>query len=375
VRRGACLGRFALASLAVASSACAAFGPSGPRTESPPAPLALAPEASPVGRLAAERRQMADVLERAGDLRRAREEWKIALTIDPNDPIARGRRKALEARIEGEVAERLRRGREALAHGALLEARRQFLGVLALDPANRTAFDALRSDVREVRFVLHTVRRGETLGSLAERYYGDGARAGVIGETNQLPVTARLTVGATLKIPELPGVPYLVPDARPPTTETPEVNPLLAEAREAVERGDYEVALAEIERLLGSSPQNAEGLDLKKAILYGLGKSQLQQRRWQESYQTLAQLARLTPNYQDAPALLRQARDRLVQQYYSQGLRLFREEKLEEAIAAWRAVLHLEPDHANARRNLDQAERMLRGLQQRQRLTPPSATK
>ncbi len=376
------LGRLALVSLAVAWGACAAPAPRPPREEAAPAPApapAVAeptppPPPSPVEVLAAERRQKADELERGGNLRRALDEWKIALTIDPADAAARERKKALEGRIEGEVAERLRQGREALARGAHLEARRHFLAALALDPTNQSAFDALRSEVRDVRFVLHTVRRGETLAALAERYYGDRTRAEVIGETNQFPPAARLAVGATLKIPEIPGVPFMVPDARPsaPPAEPAEVNPILLEAREALERGDYQGALFDVDRLLGSSPQSPEGLDLKKAILYGLGKSQLQQRKWEDSYQALTQLARLAPTYQDAPVLLRQARDRLVQQYYSQGLRLFREEKLEDAIGAWRAVLELNPEHVNARRNLEQAERLLKGLQQRQRPGPPS---
>ena len=49
--------------------------------------------------------------------------------------------------------------------------------MLALDPANQTAFDALQSDVQEVGFITHTVRAGETLATIAQRYYGDRSRA------------------------------------------------------------------------------------------------------------------------------------------------------------------------------------------------------
>ena len=44
-----------------------------------------------------------------------------------------------------------------------VEARRKFLAALALDPSNRAAFDALQSDTREVEFITHTVRAGDTL--------------------------------------------------------------------------------------------------------------------------------------------------------------------------------------------------------------------
>ena len=65
----------------------------------------------------------------------------------------------------------------------------------------------------------------------------------------------------------------------------------------------------------------------------------LDQRKYAESYTALNQLAKLSPNYQDASSLLDRARSQLVQQHYNQGIRLYREEKLEPAIAEWRTVL------------------------------------
>jgi tetratricopeptide (TPR) repeat protein len=349
--------------------------------------------------LVARRRDRARELEKTGQLRRALEEWKIALTLKPDDPAALEGKRQLEARIEQEIGRRVREGREALARGDQLGARRHFLAVLAIDPANVTAFEALRSEVKEVRFVTHTVRPRETLASIAERYYGDRSRAEVIWEVNELPPNPRITAGMMLRIPEIPGVPFLVDTPRPPGVpaagaptpgapsasreeprpETPgareearETNPLLLEAREALERGDYLVALADVDKLLAANAQNPEGIELKKSILYGLGKTQLAQRRYDESYQTLTQLARLAPNYQDSGALLQEARERLIQYHYTQGIRLFQEEKLEPAIAQWKKVLEYDPQHANAKRNIDQAERVLRNLQQRKQAPQPA---
>jgi tetratricopeptide (TPR) repeat protein len=216
----------------------------------------------------------------------------------------------------------------------------------------------------------------------------------VIWETNQLPPNPRLSAGTILKIPEIPGVPFVLPELRPrppadpvarpdvarpdvvaPETttragETVEINPLLVGAREALEKGEYQVALADVDRVLSGNAQNPDAAELKKAVLYGLGKSQLGQRKYDESARTLTQLARLAPNYQDSPTLLKQARERAAQQHYAQGLQLYREEKLEEAVSQWKAVLEYEPEHANAKKNIEQAERLLRSLQQRQQQQP-----
>jgi len=101
-------------------------------------------------------------------------------------------------------------------------------------------------------------------------------------------------------------------------------------------------------------------------VLYQQGKTALDQKKYAESYTALNQLTKLSPNYQDSSSLLGRARDFLIQDHYSQGIRLYREEKLEGAIAEWRTVLQYDPNHAAAKKNIEQAERLLQGLQQRQ---------
>ncbi|MEX2224149.1 MAG: LysM peptidoglycan-binding domain-containing protein [Candidatus Rokuibacteriota bacterium] len=381
-------GWLAAAALALALGGCAML------TGAPSEPAA---GAAPIARdpLAARHREQAEVLERDGQLRRAAEEWKIALAITPGDARARESLRALQARIAQAGAERLDEGRKALGRGVHVEARRQFLAALALDPSNRAAFEALQSDTREVESITHTVRAGDTLTALAQRYYGDRSRSEVIWETNQLPPNPRLAAGTTLKIPEIPGVPFIHPEARRPAPAvaavptpdvprpgpapgpaapgapatkdefTPEVNPLLAEAREALERNDYPDAITTVDKFLAGKPGDRDGLTLKKQALYGQAKGQMTARQYGESIQSLTQLARLQPDYEDTPALLRQARTRFIEQHYTRGVRYYREEKLREAIAEWRVVLEMDPGNANARRNIDQAERLLRGLEQR----------
>ena len=242
----------------------------------------------------------------------------------------------------------------------------------------------LQSEVRDVEFLTHTVRAGDTLAALAERYYGDRSRSEVIWETNQLPPNPRLVAGSTLKIPEIPGLLFARPMPRrdapapaPPSAPArqepareeapPEINPLIAEAREALDRSDYVVALGDLDKLLSGDPGHREGLSLKKLALYRQSKAQLEQKNYDGSYRTLNTLARLQPDYEDVPKLLQQMKGRLVEQHYREGIRLYREERLPQAITEWKVVLDLDPQHANARKNIDQAERLLRGLEQRKK--------
>ena len=375
---------------AVVLSGCATAG--DPQSPTPPgAPpakgtVAMRPP-TPRAALAAPHRERAEALQKEGALRAALGEWTIALTLDPGDTTVVEAKRRLEARIERDVTTRVQQGRAALAREQHLEARRHFLAALALDPRNVIAFDALRNDVKDVRFITHTVRSGETLGSIAQRYYGDRSRSEVLWEINQLPRNPRLVTGSSLRVPEIPGVPFItstpaapviaaVPapapeapraPAAPRDDVAPEVDPLLAEVKDALENKNYVEALGDLDRLLASNPRHPEGFELKKSTLYALGKSQLEQKNYDESLKALTQLTKLAPNYEDSAALLRQARARSVQLHYAEGLRFYREEKLEEAITEWKVVLDLDPRHPSARKNIEQAEAILKRLEQRRK--------
>jgi tetratricopeptide (TPR) repeat protein len=377
--------------VALIAAACATAEPERVATTTQPAPK---PPAPPRQALAAPYNDRAQALESDGRLREALQARQIALTINPDDAAARAAAAALQAKIEEHVAAQLKEGRAATQRGAQVVARRHYLAVLALDPNNRAAFDALREQTQEVDGIPHTVKARETLSGLASEYYGNRALADVIAETNKLQPNARLNPGMVLKIPEVPGVTLNRPGARPPSPRAPlptapgaptaaappasappplpreepaEVNPLLAEAREAADRLDYGQALNDIDQLLASSPRNTDALTLKKQVLYSQGKQQLDQRKYRDSYATLNQLSKIAPNYEDSATLMRQTRTRLIDEYYNSGIRYYREEKLPEAIAQWKAVLEIDPQHVNARKNLDQAERLLKQLDERRK--------
>jgi peptidoglycan/xylan/chitin deacetylase (PgdA/CDA1 family)/nucleoid-associated protein YgaU len=174
-------------------------------------PAAGAPVVWARDRLAASHNEKSEQLEKRGLLRQALEERTIALTIAPGDRKAQDAHKRLETQIAKEVAGLLQEGRALLDRGVLGEAQQRFLTALSLEPTNRPAFEALQNDVREVLFITHTVRPGDTCVSLAELYYGDKLRCEVIAETNRMALNAQLKAGQKIRVPEIPGVPFRLP--------------------------------------------------------------------------------------------------------------------------------------------------------------------
>src|SRR5262245_23577189 len=118
--------------LALTLGACATATPP-PEPTASQAPAVAAPVAAPAPPpgptkrqlRAAAHREKAEALEREGALRRAVDEWEIALAIEPGDAAARQGREKVLARIEGAVAARITEARAALARGSIAEARRR----------------------------------------------------------------------------------------------------------------------------------------------------------------------------------------------------------------------------------------------------------
>ena len=121
--------------------------------------------------------ERSEQLEQRGLLRQALEERAIALTIAPDDRKGQEAQRRLKARIARRTTGLLQEGRTLSDRGLLGEAQQRFLAALSLDPTNRTAFETLQNEVREVMFITHIVRPGDTCVSLAELYYGDGFAA------------------------------------------------------------------------------------------------------------------------------------------------------------------------------------------------------
>src|SRR5437870_13634310 len=98
---------------------------------------------SSYGPLVARHREKALKLERSGDLRRALDEWQIALTLEPHNAAAREGQARLEARPQRALASRLRQGQDALRRAAQLDARRNALPPRARHPAHPAALPTL----------------------------------------------------------------------------------------------------------------------------------------------------------------------------------------------------------------------------------------
>jgi tetratricopeptide (TPR) repeat protein len=140
----------------------------------------------------------------------------------------------------------------------------------------------------------------------------------------------------------------------------------LRRAQERFEQGAYKEAILACWQALEDNPGNTKAKTLSEAAHYALGKQYLDQGEENLAIETLKVLS---PEYKDTAQLMAQAQGRInarAEEFYRRGVKHFLNEELEEAVAAWKKALELNPNHPKARQDMDNALRLLekwRGLE------------
>ena len=149
--------------------------------EIPPAPVPLpvlrvSPQDEQVNQAIARHRQLAQQHRAAGDLAAAAAQWQILTVLAPRDETFRQELAATRAAIDQRARENLAAGMAALKGGDADRAADAMLRVLALDPGNADAAQALR-DIEKRRMARTQASRAARAGGTAVAANNGGPRA------------------------------------------------------------------------------------------------------------------------------------------------------------------------------------------------------
>jgi len=154
----------------------------------------------------------AQEFEARGDLVEALEQYKVALTVDPQNQLAKEKASQLESSL-GELAEKhYQNGLAFHGKGEYDRARQEFLTTLRYNPDHPEAKKMLQEHVLEDQqvkgYVLHTIQPDESISMLAKKYYGDFKKFQIIAEYNQLEDATKVRGGQEIKVPVVEGIPF-----------------------------------------------------------------------------------------------------------------------------------------------------------------------
>lgn len=317
----------------------------------------------------AEHKTRAEKLARQGRLPDALVHWRIVELLEPENPDVTEKRRAVETKILRQATTELEAARDAASRKDRQASRQALLRVLAVDPDNGEARDRLKAmELANIRRNRPKVARKQYDKTLVVTKPSDApeleeaAKPKTVSEAPAQPSQAGLE-GAAFQEAPLPDNTSEGADGaemaalEPPADQEAEEARLgsLAPAIDLAKSGQHLDAIPQLKAHLIRFPKDEAALGLLADSHREIGIALYQGGKLRESVDHLkASESYAKTADPELEAALSDARGRLAQQAYEQGVRAFNSD-LKQAIALWEETLEYDPAHVRARSYLDKA--------------------
>ena len=340
--------------------------------------------------------------EAAGDLVAALRDFKLALTVDPNNQEATIACNRLTTEIRSSAKRHYDTGLTLQRKGQYSLARKEFLTALRLYPDYQEARELLTSK-RQMRIkvkikghVIHKIKPGESLSKLAVFYYGDSRKFSIIAKYNNLSDVAALSVGQELKIPEIRGMELVDSQKdtkkKPVTTDSDswdwEKDLAAAEGKGpsegnevALEKDEeeqvaiyrdlgveffndkkYREASIEFNKVLSSNPDDSVVLDYLYKCYFLQAVALYEQKEYLEARDQFKVTLKYKNDCQQCHKYMNKCEDSYKKLHYKQGMQFYNNERLNEAIGEWELVKKEDPNYKRVNYLINKAQTILNKL-------------
>ena len=318
--------------------------------------------------------------ERRGDPVEALKQYRIALTVSPDNPQALQGRSRLEKRLTILAEEQYKAGEQLQREGNFAGAREQFLAALRLRPDHPEALRILTSKKRMPveEYVIHTLLPGESLSKLALQYYGDPEKFGLIARYNQIADARLVQAGRKIKVPLMAedgadSGQERIPEAGKKNVLNPqgywdwssldggtagdqvlsdtekEGSNQIASYRELgielFREGRYQEALFEFNKVLCVHPDDGVAADYSFRASFELGLTLFQMKDYLTAREHFLASLHYKSDCRECVAYVKESEELYKEMHYKQGIEFYGKEQLVEAIRAWEMVQKLDPDY------------------------------
>jgi len=259
--------------------------------------------------------------EAKGDLTAAVERLKIALTLDPDNSVARSELGRMIIKRDQEAEKRYRSGL-SLKENDPAGARREFLAALRI-----------RSDYREALLAIKELQL----------------------ESSELSIKARIKKQAATHSSS----------KQSPQYEESIEETYLDTAIAHYEDGNYSGAINVLMKAKNKNPNSPDIARYLNLSWYHQGITWFTKHDYRKALVSFSRVRKNFERVNDYAAKCRQLMKDEAEKLYRVGLKFFREQKLQGAIATWNQVLTIDPGHRKAREYIDKAQKLLNALQKR----------
>jgi len=309
--------------------------------------------------------------ERAEEFLKAIEMWKIVSSISPTGKEARKKIDGLQSQAGLAAESHFKKGVVNYQKGAISSARKEFLLTLLYNPDHRDAVDYLKNKLVGEDYIQYVVKKGDTLPSIAQKFYNDPQKDFLISYFNNFDKQTKLVPEMNLKIPVLDisetektseGDDTAIAEEEEPPEKTGDVDiaGLLAKGTALLSAKKYEEALSTAANVLKFEGTNSAALNIVNAANYEMGKIASAAKKYNEA---LKYFSKVKPGYRDVKVVMITTQNLLAEVFYNTGVKFYVTDKIEQAIREWNETLRLNPKHPRARKDIENAQNLLKKLQ------------
>jgi tetratricopeptide (TPR) repeat protein len=336
--------------------------------------------------------------EAAGNWIEADRYYKLALAVEPQNTQIADSLKRVEAKRLKLAEAHYRKGLRYLAQGKYRDGQQQFLTTLRYWPQHKGALEKLqsRTQIKTKRYIMHTVQKGETISIISKKYYDDPMHFQTVARFNNLSDATTIRVGKELKIPEIDGVPFLVPEGTPEITtdgqamdqqltipdreyrEAQRTEEIQADAKafdnmvanyrnaglQLFQEKKYDEAVIEFKKVVNADPQDFKTQEYLFKAHFSSAQDLLKEKQYQAADKQLQACLDFRTDCLQCLPLIKQCEDSYKELHYQLGIQYFGEEKLENAINEWQLVKKFDPHYKQVQENIRRAERISTKIQQ-----------
>ena len=304
--------------------------------------------------------------EKKGDLRNALQSWEIVNNFKPNDGKVLNQIIYLKSQIQKTASDHYNKGVAYFQNNFMKAALREFLLSLSLYPDHKEALDYVKYRMPGDEIIVYEVKKGDTAKKIAQKVFSDPSKDFLIAYFNDLNIEARLEPGMTIVLPSLKAI-QVAPEIAPSDEEPAEyinVKQEIRKARDYFGAKKYQQSASAAEKILEYDPVNKDAVDLKNASYYEVGEMLRNKKKYAEA---LAVFNNVDPDYKNVQQItnflnnIDKQKSRAAEHYMS-GVNYYMNQDLDKAIKEWEITLTLDPNHPNAKKDIENARGFLEKL-------------
>jgi tetratricopeptide (TPR) repeat protein len=275
---------------------------------------------APEERFAADSAARAKELEAAGRLPEALREYKIALTVRPNDRAATEGRERVEKALRKSADERTRAGLRLQKEGKPSQALQQFLTALRLWPDHREALQmaTARAPLPSEKQVVQKAPPEPQVKELPEK---------------------QAVVEEALPAMELPTV------HEEPKESVDQVAVYREHGMELYREGRHQEALSEFNKVLSVKANDPVAKEYSYKSSFELAVDFFQKKEYLAAKEQFLVSLKHNSNCQQCHAYIRRSEQLFKELHYKQGIEYYGKEQLTDAILEWELVRSLDPNY------------------------------